>query len=107
MKVQIVSGGTTFTVGVVEGLDINLGYEGGAEPYYGSRVRKHSAGSKTASFTLTRWFYAGNAIANTTVTITDCRLYRWRPRTGGADDIIGEEAQGQGTDWTIDVEPTS
>jgi hypothetical protein len=135
MKVQIVAGTTTYTVGVVEGLDINLGYEGGAEPYYGSRVRRHSAGSKTATFTLTRWFYAdatqedllldlfsgelsftltgslidnsGVAIANTTVSITGCRLYKWRPRTGGADDIIGEEASGSGTDWTISVSPTS
>jgi hypothetical protein len=135
MKVQILAGSTTYTVGVVEGLDINLGYEGGPEPYYGSRVRKHSAGSKTATFTLTRWFYAdatqedllldlfsselcftltgslvdndGNAVANTSVSITNCRLYKWRPRTGGADDIIGEEASGSGTDWTIDVEATS
>lgn len=135
MKVQIVCGSTTYTVGVVEGLDISLGYEGGAEPYYGSRIRKHSAGSKTATFTVTRWFYAdeaqedllldlfseeleftlsgslidndGDAVANTSVTITGCRLYKWRPKTGGADDIIGEEASGSGTDWTIDVEPTS
>lgn len=137
MVVKIDTGvsGTVYTVGVVEGLDINLGFEGGAEPYYGSRIRKHSAGSKTATFTLTRWWFAdetqedllldlfsgelefslegslvdneGNAISNTSVTITGCRLYKWRPRTGGADDIIGEEASGSGTDWTIDVEPTS
>jgi hypothetical protein len=123
------------TIGVCEGLDIDLGYEGGAEPVYGSRTRKHSAGSKTVTFTLTRWFYAdsyledllldlfqseeeftlkgslitnaGVPIANTSVTITGCRLYRWRPRTGGPDDIIGEEASGQGTGWSIDVEIVS
>ena len=122
-----------YTIGVCEGLDIDLGYEGGAEPVYGSRTRKHSAGSKTVTFTLTRWFYAdeykedllldlfqdevtfelkgslitnaGVAIPHSTITITGCRLYRWRPRTGGADDIIGEEASGSGTDWSIDVEP--
>lgn len=129
LVIVITAGGTPYTVGVVEGLDIDLGYEGGAEPVYGSRTRVHSAGSKTVTFTLTRFFYAdatqedllldlfgnettftlqgslvdadGAAIANTTIIITGCRLYRWRPRTGGADDIIGEEASGQGTGWTI------
>ena len=135
MVIVITVGATPYTVGVVEGLDIELSYAGGPEPIYGSRIRRHSAGSKTATFTLTRWFYAdagqedllldlflseqefslkGSLIDNddvpiehTSITITGCRLYRWRPRTGGADDIMGEEANGSGTNWTIDVEPTS
>jgi len=125
---------TPIPVGVVEGFDIDLGYEGGAEPIYGSRIRRHSAGSKTATFSLTRWFYAdtgeedllldlleseeeftltgelvdneGHQVPNQkTITLTGCRLYRWRPRTGGADDIIGEEASGQATDWSFEETP--
>jgi len=135
MVVTITIGATPYVVGVVEGMDIDLGYEGGPEAHYGSRIKKHSAGSKNATFTLTRWFYTdigqedllldlfadetefslsgnlidaqGAEIPNTKITITGCRLYRWRPRTGGADDIIGEEASGSGTDWTIDVEPST
>lgn len=135
MVLSITVDSTEYIVGVVEGVDIDLSYAGGAEPYYGSRIRRHSAGSKAITFTLTRWFYTdegqedlllnlmdneteftlaghlvdseGLEISNTTVTITGCRLYRWRPRTGGADDIIGEEGSGQGTNWTFDVSPTS
>ena len=129
MKVQIVSGPTTYTVGVVEGFDINVGYKGGAEAHYGSRTPVISAGSKTATFTITRWFFAdtgqetllfdlfsnevdftltgslldntGTPIANTTISILGCRLLKWRPRTGAADDIIGEEGSGDATGWSI------
>lgn len=138
MVVKITNGSTVYTVGVVEGFDIQIGYEGGAEPYYGSRIRKHSAGSKTATFSITRWFYtdatlsgghtqesllldlflsevefslegdlqdnAGVAIPHTQIMLTGCRLYKYRPRTGHADDIIGEEGSGQATNWTTDVQ---
>ena len=135
MKIELVSGGTTFIVGVVDGYDINLSYEGGPEPHYGSRIQHHSAGCKKATVSMSRWFYtdagqedlllnlfqaeteftlrgtlqdnAGVAIANTGVVITGVRLYKWRPKTGSANDIIGEEAQGEGTDWTIQVVKTS
>jgi hypothetical protein len=43
----------------------------------------------------------GSAISHTTLKITGCRLYKYRPRTGGADDIIGEEGSGSGTNWDI------
>lgn len=135
LKIIVTVGSTNYTIGVCEGMDVDLGYEGGAEPVYGSRTRQHSAGSKVINFSLTRWFYAdtgqedllldlfhtetiftivasivdnaGSPVSNTSITLTGCRLYRWRPRTGGADDIVGEEASGQATGWTIDVEPTS
>lgn len=135
MKVQIVSGVTTYTIGLVDGMDINLSYEGGPEPYYGSRIQKHSAGVKKASVTLSRWYYtdltqedlllnlfeaeteftlvgslqdnSGQAISNTSVSISGVRLYKWRPKTGSANDIIGEEASGEGTDWTIGVIKTN
>ncbi len=135
MLVSLTSGGTTYTVGVVEGFDINMGYAGGAEPYYGSRIRKHSAGSKEATFSITRWFYAdtgqenllldlflaetefslegdlqtnaGVPIPNTQLQLTGCRMYKYRPRTGHADDIIGEEASGQATNWSTNVQHTT
>lgn len=129
MKVSIISGSTTYVVGVVEGFDINVGYKGGAEPYYGSRTPKVSAGSYEATFNLTRWFYTdakqeqllldlflgevdftlegslvdntGTPISNTTIMLTGCRMMKWRPRTGHADDIIGEEGSGVATGWTL------
>lgn len=136
MVVTMVVGITTYTVGVVEGMDIQLEYAGGPEPYYGSRIRKHSAGSKTVTFTVTRWYYAdaaqedlllnlmdaetiftlkgslvdanGTPIANTTLEIDGCRLYKYRPKTGGADDIIGEEGSGSGTNWVLtNFKPTT
>lgn len=135
MVVKATVGSTVYTIGVVEGFDISLGYKGGPETYYGSRVAKHSAGSKESSFSITRWFYTdatqeallldlflnetefslegdlidnnGVAIANTQVKITGARLYKWRPRTGKADDVIGEEASGSATNWSTDVQSTS
>lgn len=135
MVLVITYGSTDYTLSVVEGLDISLGYEGGPEATYGTRLKSHSVGSKIASFTITRWYYsdptqedllldlfngeleftlkgslqtnAGVAVPNTTVEISNCLIYRWRPRTGGADDIVGEEASGYALDWTITVEPTS
>jgi hypothetical protein len=139
MLIKATVGSTIYTIGVVEGFDIQLGYEGGAEPYYGSRIRKHSAGSKTITFSLTRWYYTdatqenllftlfqneiefdlegdlitnqgvpigGGETSNAVIEINDARLYKWRPRTGKADDIIGEEASGQATDWTVTIVDT-
>lgn len=127
LVLQIDSNGGFVTVGVVEGSDIDFGYEGGPEACYGTRTKSHSAGSKRITFTITRWYYTdsgqqdllldlfnnettfvlqgylvdkdGVQIANTTIKLTGCRLYRWHPRTGGADDILGEEASGSATGW--------
>jgi hypothetical protein len=121
------SGGTPIIIGCVEGSDIDLGYEGGAEACYGTRIKTIGTGSKKISFTITRWYYAdtgqedllldmfdnnteftisgylidkdGNTISNTTIEITGCQILNWKPRTGGADDVLGEEARGFGTDW--------
>lgn len=135
MVVSIITTHGTYTVGVVEGMDIQLGYKGGPEPIYGSRKMIHSAGSYEATFSLTRWYFAdsgqedlllnlmqaelefsisgslvdakgnaavaGNGQAKSTLKITGCRIYKYRPRTGGAEDIIGEEASGSGTFWDI------
>lgn len=129
LVIEVNYGGQDYTVGFVEGVDIDLGYEGGPEPKYGSRTKSHSAGSKRVSFTITRWYYTdagqedllldlftdetsftlkghlvdadGDEIADTEIQITGCRLYSWKPRTGGAEDILGEEARGFGTDWSF------
>jgi len=127
MVIQVDGGSGYVTVGCVEGSDIDFGYEGGPESCYGTRVKSHSAGSKKIPFTLTRWYYtdsgqqdllldlfknetiftmkgylidkSGVQISKTEIVITGCRLYGWKPRTGSAEDIIGEEARGSGTDW--------
>lgn len=130
MVVKIIThSGNTYTVGVVEGMDIQMGYKGGPEPIYGCRTPVHSAGSFEVTFTVTRWYFAdsgqedlllnlfqsetefslegllydntGNAVSSSTLKITGCRIYKYRPRTGGADDIIGEEASGSGTGWDL------
>jgi hypothetical protein len=129
MVVKITGPHATYTVGVVEGMDIQMSFKGGIEPIYGTRVPKHSAGSFDVTFTITRWYFAdsgqqdlllnlfnneiifslegdlydasGNAVSSSALKITGCKVYKYRPRTGGADDIIGEEASGFGTNWDI------
>ena len=136
MTLKITAGATEYILAVVEGLDISLGYEGGPEAIYGQRTKEHSLGTKASSFTITRWFYAdahqedlfldlfdgeltftlegslidneGNAVsgAQSFIKLTGCKIYRYRPRSGGADDILGEEASGFATDWEITISPT-
>lgn len=136
LRLEIDYGGTTYVLAVIEGVDISIGFEGGPEAVYGTRIKSHSAGTKAASFTMTRWFYAdagqedlfldlfegelefslvGDLISQTGadvagaqafITLLACRIYRYRPRTGGADDIVGEEASGFATNWTISITPT-
>jgi hypothetical protein len=129
--ISICVGENIYDVGTVEGVDIDLGYNGKLELYYGEETPKHCVGGKIASFSLSRWFYAdegqedllldlynnktvfnlrgsladnnGVAIPHTSIVVTECRLYKYKPLTGKADDIIGEEARGFGTDWVTDV----
>jgi hypothetical protein len=129
--ISICQGENIYDVGVVEGADIDLGYEAKTELYYGNEIPTHSVGGKIVSFSLTRWFYAdegqedllsdlfknktvfnlrgslvdnnGTPIPHTSIIITECKLYKYKPRTGNADDIIGEEVRGLATNWFIDV----
>jgi hypothetical protein len=130
MLVKIITpSGHTYTVGVVEGMDITMSYKGGPEAIYGTRIQVHSAGAFDVTFTLTRWYFAdagqqdlllnlmqsevefqlegmlydksGQAVSQSTLKITGCRIYKYRPRTGGANDIIGEEGSGSGTNWDL------
>lgn len=118
------------TVGVVEAFDVDLSFEGGVELHYGSRTGKHAVGGKRATFSLRRWFMTDDdtdllwdlfnlelpfslsghlvdnsdvTIANSKTTLSDCRIYRWRPRTGAAGDIVAEEASGEAVDWSSEV----
>lgn len=131
LKVEIIDGANTYTVGVVDGLDIDLSFDGGAEPYYGSITRKHSSGCKKVSLTLSRWYFAdedqqdlllslfnsrtefnlrgslitnsGQPIPNSAIVIKNVLLYKYRPKTGSANDIIGEEASGEALDWEFEA----
>jgi len=119
-------------VGLVEGMSIELIKEGGVEYRYGSQTGKKSIGTKHATFTIRRWFYAdinkdllydlfnteayftlegilldedGNQIANSTIKLTNAFGLRWRPVLGTAGDTVAEELIGEAEDWD-DTKPT-
>jgi hypothetical protein len=127
---------TTYILGCVEGSDIDLGYEGGAESSYGTRIKRIGKGSKKASLTITRWYYAdegqedllldlfknedvfdvegylidkdGTQISDTTIKIIGVQMMNWKPRTGGAEDVLGEEGRALAVDWDFtDFKSTS
>jgi len=120
------------TVGVVEGLSIEMIKEGGIEFYYDSETGAHAKGTRHATFTIRRWFMTDltgsedkdllfdmfnddvvfNLIGDLPqdyptgkgkITLSACQIYRWRPVTGTANDIIAEEAVGEAVDWNKDA----
>lgn len=119
-------------IGYVEGMSIELMYEGGIEYVYGSQTGKKAIGTKHATFTIRRWFYAdidkdllfdlfngetyftlegilldanGNQIANSAIKLTNAFGLRWRPVLGTAGDTVAEELIGEAEDWD-DTKPT-
>lgn len=128
MRVQIVEGATVYTLGVIEAYDIELIKEGGVVPHYDSETGEHAIGTRHATFSARRWFKAddantdlifdlfdgerhfnlrgrlvdasGNPIAGTMITLSDCVIYTYAPRTGGANDIVSEEGRGEARDWS-------
>ncbi len=110
------------TLGVVEGANIECEIEGGIEQRYGSRTGKHAAGGKRATFSLRRWFMDDtdtdllvdlfddevpfavtgqiSGLSGSLLTLSDCRIYRYRLIMGGANDIVAEEGQGEAASWT-------
>jgi len=121
-------------VGVVEGMSIELIREGGVEPHYCSETGKHAIGTKHATFSIRRWMFIDTKkkllfdlfndktqfalefsrsdmanpptfVAGTKLVLSDCVGYRWRPITGAANDILGEELVGEAVDW-IDTDFT-
>jgi len=120
------------TVGVVEGLSIELIKEGSIEYHYDSETGAHAKGTRHATFTIRRWFMtdlSGSedkdllfdmfnddvtfnlvgdlpqdyATGKAKITLSACQVYRWRPVTGTANDIIAEEAIGEAVDWLKDT----
>jgi len=123
-RMRIVVG--TTTLGVVEAYDIELIREGGVTPHYDSETGKHAVGTRHATFRLRRWFYAddgkedliydlfeGDGVdpdhfdmsgeisgeSGSKITLISCCIYSYSPRTGGANDIVAEEARGEAIDW--------
>lgn len=109
------------TVGVVEGLSIELIKEGGVEFYYDSETGMHAKGTRHATFSIRRWFKTDTdtdllydlfnddipftltgqitGVTGSTITLSDCEIYRYRLVTGTANDIVAEEASGEAVDW--------
>ena len=118
---------TTYTLGVVEGLVRELIKEGGVVPHYDSETGEHAIGTRHATFSITRWFKAntgqtdllydlhrneihfnlegeiipesGVPVTGSKITLSDCVIYTYSPRSGGANDILAEEARGEAKDW--------
>jgi len=109
-------------IDVVEGANIELEKEGGIEGYYGSQTGKHSVGLKKGTFSIRRWlrdnddpdllYELFNAelpfslsgeiddVSSSTLTLSDCQLYRYRWILGGVGDVIAEESSGECVDWS-------
>ena len=129
LKIYTASAPSGYVLGVVEGADIQLDYKGSADPVYGCRIPIISLGAYEVTFTITRWYFAddsqkdlllnlfasetsfslsgqlydntGTSVSNSKLTITGCKIMKYRPKTGAANDIIGEEASGSGTNWDL------
>ena len=116
----------TNTVGVVTGMDIRLAREGASVQHvYGSDEGYHVVGGKRGTFTVARWFQTDSdldlffdlfhselpfslsgeldGIANSQVTLSNCRAYTWRPITGDANSAVGEEITGESTTWSAEI----
>ena len=126
MRVTIVVGATQYTLGVVEGFDIECTKEGGVVPHYDSETGKHAVGTRSATFRIRRWFKADDSntdliydlfndethfnlygeiagVAGSRIALSDCLLYTYAPRTGGANDIAAEEGSGEARDWWSNI----
>lgn len=111
------------TVGTVTGLDISLAREGGTVThFYGSNSGSIATGGDRATFRLQRWFMSDTDtdllydlfndkagftlsgaltdVAGSTISISGCKANTWRPITGDANAIVGEEVSGEGIGWS-------
>jgi hypothetical protein len=113
------------TVGVVEGMDMELQWNGGIEHFYGSLTGRHAIGGKKGTYSLRRWFMADtdsdllfdlfdgkipfslsgeiDGLSNSQLSLSNCIAYRYKPRTGSANDIIGEEVSGEAVSWSATI----
>jgi len=111
------------TVGVVTGTDLRLSREGaGVQFFYGSDEGMHVVGGKRGTFSIQRWFMTDpdtdlfwdvfdlelpfslsgeiSGLSNSSVILTNCRAYTWRPITGDANSAVGDEITGESTGWS-------
>lgn len=110
------------TVGVVEAGSMEEIIEGGIVHYYGSRTGLHAMGGKRCTFSLTRWYKTDtdtsllydlahdelpfsftaelDGVSGSIITLTNCQIYNYRPRMGGPNDIMAEEARGEAVAMT-------
>lgn len=113
------------TLGVVEGLSMELEIDGGVVHVYGSRTGKHSPGGKRTTWSVRRWLMADDdtdllydlfndeisfymtgeisGVSNSRLTLSDCRGLRYRYVTGAAGDIVAEELEGESTNWSSNI----
>lgn len=122
MRLSVKIGATTYILGVVEASDIELIKEGGVAFHYDSETGRHGRGTRHATFRLRRWFKVDDGktdllydlfdndtrfnlegeisdLAGSMIGLSDCMLYGYKPVTGGANDIVSEEARGEATDY--------
>jgi len=115
------------TIGVMEGADAQIGRNGGVENVYGSETGQHAIGGKKGTFTATRWYMADSqssvglfydlvnqkqpfnlsgeiaGLAGSTLTLSNCVAYNYKPKWGSANDIAAEEISGECTDWSATI----
>lgn len=125
MRVSIWSGGSQYILGVVELVDVEVGKNGKIEFYYHD-VKSHSVGMKYVRFRIQRWFksdapgntnllyslHQNNSLFDLSEFTTDdlsvfsglniqqCIIYTYRLLGGSTNDIIAEEAVGEGLLWS-------
>ena len=124
MRITVIENltGTTYVLGVVEGLDMRMMKEGGVVPHYDSEQGKHAVGTRHGTFRIRRWYKADSGkgrllfdmfnnetlfnlagqITNKSgsrLELSGCLIYEYGPVTGGANDIVSEEARGEAVSW--------
>lgn len=128
-NLEIDDGSGYATVGCVVGSDFNFEYEGAPENIYGNREKSHSVSAKRINFTLTRWYYSNsgredllldlfnsettftlrgfvtdkdeNEVEDAEFTVTNCLIYDWKPVSGSAEDILGEQVLVCSANWAF------
>lgn len=111
------------TVGVVNGLDISLSREGGTVDHvYGTGSGYITHGGDRGTFRIQRWFMTDtdtdllydlfndklpfelsgeiNGVANSKLSLSNCKANAYRWITGDANTIVGEEVSGEAPSWT-------
>ena len=110
------------TCGVIESLTIELEREGGIESVYGSEQGVHVLGGTKGTYTARRWFLVDTdtdlffdlfdgktpfsiigTVASTTITLSNCIAYRYRPVYGAPADKVGEEISGESTNYASNI----